>query len=80
MYPYYYRLLSGKPCPSLNDRMLSGYNDRSSNANERRPDTDTDRPTLVGAWVQGRYYMGEPGGDAGEYLSAEATLAIEHLR
>ena len=44
------------------------------------PDTDTDRPTLVGAWVQGRYYMGEPDGDAGEYLSAESTVPIEHAR
>ena len=44
------------------------------------PDTDTDRPTLVGAWVQGRYYMGEPDGGEGEYLSAESTVPIEHLR
>ena len=80
MYPYYYRLLSGKPCPSLNDRMLSGYSDRSSNANGRRPDTDSERPELIGAWVNGRYYMGEPDGDAGEYLSAEATVEIEHAR
>ena len=47
---------------------------------ERRPDTDTDRPELVGAWVQGRYYMGEPDGGGGEYLSAEATVPIEHAR
>ena len=80
MYPYYYRLLSGKPCPSLNDRMLSGYSDRSSTMNERRPDTDTDPPELVGAWVQGRYYLGEPDGGAGEFLSAEATVPIEHAR
>ena len=78
MYPYYYRLLSGKPCPSLNDRMLSGYSDRSSNANERHPDTE--RPELIGAWVNGRYYMGEPDGGEGEFLSAEATVEIEHLR
>ena len=78
MYPYYYRLLSGKPCPSLNDRMLSGYSDRSSNANERPHDTDT--PALIGAWVNGRYYLGEPEGDEGEYLSAEATVPIEHAR
>ena len=78
MYPYYYRLLSGKPCPSLNDRMLSGYSDRSSPMTERPHDTDT--PELIGAWVNGRYYMGEPEGDAGEFLSAEATVPIEHLR
>ena len=78
MYPYYYRLLSGKPCPSLNDRILSGYNDRSSNANERPHDTDT--PELIGAWVNGRYYLGEPEGGEGEFLSAEATVEIEHAR
>ena len=80
MYPYYYRLLSGKPCPSLNDRMLSGYSDRSSNANAESRDTESERPELVGAWVQGRYYMGEPDGGEGEYLSAESTVPIEHLR
>ena len=78
MYPYYYRLLSGKPCPSLNDRMLSGYSDPSSPMTERRPDTE--RPELVGAWVNGRYYLGEPEGGEGEFLSAEATVPIEHAR
>ena len=48
--------------------------------NERRPDTASERPELVGAWVQGRYYMGEPDGGGGEYLSAEATVPIEHAR
>ena len=75
MYPYYYRLLSGKPSPSFTTAMLSGYSDPSSNMNERPHDTDT--PELIGAWVNGRYYLGEPEGDEGEYLSAEATLAID---
>ena len=65
--------LSPRPTPS-------GSNGALSRMSERRPDTDTDRPTLVGAWVQGRYYMGEPDGDAGEFLSAEATVPIEHAR
>ena len=63
--------LSKRPTPS-------GYSDPSSTMTERHPDTDT--PELVGAWVNGRYYMGDPEGDAGEYLSADATVEIKHAR
>ena len=80
MYPYYYRLLHGLPSPSLSSLKVHGSLEASSKMTEHRPDTDTDRPTLVGAWVQGRYYMGEPDGGEGEYLSAESTVPIEHLR
>jgi len=58
----------------------SGSNGAVSNMTEERPDTDTDHPTLVGAWVQGRYYMGEYDGGEGEFLSAKATVPIEHAR
>jgi hypothetical protein len=47
--------------------------------NEHRRDTvPDDRPELVGAWVDGRYYLGKVDGDEGEYLSAESTVPIEH--
>ena len=74
MYPYYYRLLSGLPSPSLSSLTLSGYSEASS---KMTTNTDTERPELVGAWSNGRYYIGPPDGDAGEYLSAEATVDIE---
>ena len=80
MYPYYYRLLHGLPSPSLSSLRVPGSLEASSMVEKPNPDTDTDRPTLVGAWVNGRYYMGEPEGEAGEYLSAEATVPIEHAR
>ena len=47
---------------------------------EHRRDTDSERPTLVGAWVRGRYYMGEMDGDEGEFVSAERTVPIKHAR
>ena len=80
MYPYYYRLLSGKPCPSLSSLRVHGSLEASSMVEKPNPDTDTDTPELVGAWVQGRYYMGEPDGGEREFLSAEATVPIEHAR
>lgn len=46
---------------------------------ERRPPTE-DRPTLVGAWANGRYYIGPPDGDGETYLSAETTVEIKHAR
>jgi len=73
MYPYYYRLLHGLPCPSLNSLEVHGSPDRSS---PMTPDTDTDRPTLVGAWVNGTYYLGEEDGDSGEWIAAETTVEI----
>ena len=80
MYPSFVLWLSVRRLPSSNRLTPSGSNGALSRMSERRPDTDTDRPTLVGAWVQGRYYMGDPEGDAGEFLSAEATVPIEHAR
>ena len=57
-----------------------GYSDPSSNMSERHPDTDIDRPTLIGAWVNGRFVLGEEGGDSGQWISAEATVEIEDAR
>jgi len=79
MYPYYYRLLHGLPCPSLNSLEVHGSPEASSKMTERHRDTapDTDRPTLVGAWVNGTYYLGETDGNSEEWIAAETTVEIE---
>jgi hypothetical protein len=75
MYPYYLRLLHGAPSPSLSSLKVHGSLEASSTMTERHPDTE--RPELVGAWVDGTYYMGETDGDSEEWLSAETPTEIE---
>lgn len=78
MYPYYSRLLHGMPSPSLSSLKAHGSPEAFSPMTERHPDTE--RPELVGAWVNGTYYMGETDGDSGEWISAETTTEIDDAR
>ena len=80
MYPAYVLWLSVRRLPSSNRATPSGCSDPLSRMSEHRPDTDSERPMLVGAWVRGRYYMGEMDGDEGEFVSAERTVPIKHAR
>jgi hypothetical protein len=75
MYPYYSRLLHGALSPSLHSLEVHGSLEASSTMTERHPDTE--RPELVGAWVDGTYYMGETDGNSEEWIAAEATVEIE---
>lgn len=48
---------------------------------EPSPDTASDHPELVGYYTtENRLRMGEPDGDAGEWVSADATIPMDEAR
>jgi hypothetical protein len=78
MYPYYYRLLHGLPCPSLHSLGVHGSPDRSSNESERPRDTERDILALqlsTDEWI-----LAKQGGDSGEWIRAAETVEIEDAR